>query len=85
MIALLHRHPAFLVRFGAGNFFCEIFKLRIEPGGVEFRQRDRLLREDGKARWSNLGETATHEETSFFAGVSSITTMPGFIVEIKGA
>src|SRR3984893_3581304 len=66
LIALFHRHPAHLVRRGAGNFFFEIPKLRIEPGGVEFRQGDRLLREDGKARRRNLGETATHEETQFF-------------------
>ena len=85
MIALLHRHPARLVRFGAGNFFFKFLSSASSAGGVEFREGDHLLREDGKARRSNLGETATHEETQFFAGVSSITTMPGFIVEIKGA
>ena len=68
LITLFHRHSARLVRFRAGNFFFEIFKLRIERSGVEFRQGDRLLGEDGKARRSNLGETTAHEKTQFFCG-----------------
>jgi hypothetical protein len=65
LIALFNRNAACFVGLSAGNFFFEKSKLCIELCRIELREINRLIGEDGKARWPHLGEAARHEEAAF--------------------